>query len=143
MRTRLGTMFGDTLRSLFKRPITQQYPFVKLDAPKELRGALVFENKGCTGCALCVKDCPANALEIVVNDKKAKKFVFRYHADRCTYCAQCVQSCRFSCLGMSHEQWELASVNKEPFTVYFGSDADVETFLAAHHLAEAKEPAKA
>ncbi len=90
-----------------------------------------------------MKDCPANALEMVVNDKKEKRFVFRYHADRCTYCAQCVQSCRFSCLGMSHEQWELASVNKEPFTVYYGSEADVESFLAKFGLADAPAPEKA
>ncbi len=59
---RLGTMLTDTMRSLFKRPITRRYPFVRLDAPEHLRGKLTFENKGCTGCGLCVKDCPANAL---------------------------------------------------------------------------------
>ncbi len=140
---KLGTMLGDTLRSLFKRPITQQYPFVKQNAPEQLRGKLYWNPGSCTGCALCVKDCPANALELVVNDKKAKRFVFRYHEDRCTYCAQCVQSCRFSCLGMSPEQWELASVNKEPFTVYYGSDEDVESFLAKFGLSDAKTPEKA
>ncbi len=123
---KIGTMLGDTLRSLFKRPFTQQYPFVKLDPPEHLRGRLTFENKGCTGCGLCVKDCPAVALELIVNDKKAKRFVFRYHEDRCTYCGQCVQSCRFSCLNMSGEAWELASVSKEPFTMEFGTEADVQ-----------------
>ncbi len=140
---KIGTMLSDTLRSLFKRPITQQYPFVKLDTPKQLRGKLYWNPEGCTGCALCVKDCPANALELVVNDKKEKRFVFRYHADRCTYCAQCVQSCRFSCLGMSSEQWELASVNKDLFTVYYGSEADVESFLAKFGLSDAAAPEKA
>ncbi len=140
---RIGTMFSDTLRSLFKRPITQRYPFVRLSTPDHLRGKLYFENKGCTGCALCVKDCPANALEMVVNDKKEKHFVFRYHEDRCTYCGQCVQSCRFSCLAMSHEQWELASINKDPFTIYYGNEADVRSFLAKSAQPDSPAPAAA
>ncbi len=134
-------MLGDTLRSLFKRPITQQYPFVKLAAPEQLRGKLTFENKGCTGCGLCVKDCPANALELIVNDKKGKRFVFRYHEDRCTYCGQCVQSCRFSCLNMSGEAWELASVDKKPFTIYFGTETDVQPSLENSAQPDSKAPA--
>jgi formate hydrogenlyase subunit 6/NADH:ubiquinone oxidoreductase subunit I len=53
----------------------------------------------------------------------------RYHLDRCTYCAQCVQNCRFSCLSMSNEQWELAALNKEAFTVTYGRDEDIQKLL--------------
>ena len=49
--------------------------------------------------------------------------------DRCTFCAQCVVSCRFDCLGMSSEMWELASTKKEPFTVYYGKDEDIDFLL--------------
>ena len=66
---------------------------------------------------------------LVVLDKVNKKFVMRYHQDRCTYCAQCVVNCRFSCLEMSNELWELASVKKEPFEVYYGKDEDVAFLL--------------
>ena len=77
-----------------------------------------------------MKDCPADALELLVVDKAAKRFVLRYHADRCTYCAQCVESCRFNCLGMSSEDWELASLNKEPFSVYYGREEDIQAIMA-------------
>ena len=127
---RLGTMLSDTMRSLFRRPVTQKYPIERKATPEHLRGKLYWNPEKCTGCALCVKDCPANAIELITIDKASKRFVIRYHADRCTFCAQCVQSCRFSCLGMSSEQWELASVSKEPFTVYYGNEADVESFMA-------------
>ncbi len=140
---KLGTMLSDTLRSLFKRPITQQYPFVKLSTPEHLRGKLTFENTGCTGCGLCVKDCPAIALELIVNDKKAKRFVFRYHEDRCTYCGQCVQSCRFNCLNMGGEAWELASVSKEPFTIYFGTETDDQSSVAKSDQPGSTAPASA
>ena len=129
MKSKLGTMFGDVLRSLFRSPATELYPYVRKPSPDRLRGKLVWEPEKCAGCMLCVKDCPSDAIELVVLDKVNKKFVLRYHADRCTFCAQCVVSCRFDCLHMSSEMWELASTQKEPFTVYYGKDEDVNFLL--------------
>jgi hypothetical protein len=31
---------------------------------------------------------------------------------------------------MSNDEGELAALNKEPFTVYYGNDADIEAVLA-------------
>lgn len=129
MKTKLGTMFGDVLRSLFRSPATELYPYVRKPSPDRLRGKLVWEPEKCAGCMLCVKDCPSDAIELIVLDKVNKRFVLRYHADRCTFCAQCVVSCRFDCLHMSSEMWELASTQKEPFTVYYGKDEDVNFLL--------------
>jgi formate hydrogenlyase subunit 6/NADH:ubiquinone oxidoreductase subunit I len=127
----IGAMLGDIVRSLFKKPITELYPFERKPTPDRLRGKLTWDPDKCTGCLLCVKDCPSDAIELMVIDKVNKRFVLRYHADRCTYCAQCVQSCRFKCLDMSSEDWELASTRKEPFTVYYGKDEDVAALLAS------------
>jgi len=127
---KLGAMLGNVLTSLFRKPATQKYPFEKLQAPERLRGRLVWDPSKCTGCQLCVKDCPSNAVELIVLDKAAKRFVLRYDIDRCTYCGQCVENCRFKCLEMSSEDWELASIQKQPFTVYYGHDSDVEFLLA-------------
>lgn len=126
---KIGSMLGDLLTSLFKRPATQRYPFEKAPAPERLRGRLFWDPAKCVGCQLCIKDCPANAIELVVLDKVNKRFVMRYHADRCTYCAQCVMTCRFKCMDMSNEVWEEASTNKKPFEVYYGKDEDVEFLL--------------
>lgn len=129
MRKRLGTMVGDVVRSVFKKPATQLYPFERKPAPIAFRGKLVWEPEKCAGCMLCVKDCPANAIELIVLDKVNKRFVMRYHADRCIYCAQCAVSCRFNCLDLSDEEWELASTGKEPFTVYYGKEEDIAFLL--------------
>jgi formate hydrogenlyase subunit 6/NADH:ubiquinone oxidoreductase subunit I len=126
----LGAMLSDVLGSFFKKNATRQYPLNKIPAPDRLRGKLVWDPAKCTGCQLCIKDCPSNAIELIVVDKVSKRFVMRYHADRCTYCAQCVVDCRFKCLNMSSTQWELASAKKEPFTVYYGKDADIDALLA-------------
>lgn len=131
---KIGSMFGDIFRSLLKKPVTELYPFIKKPAPEDFRGALHYDPSKCTGCQLCVKDCPANAIELITVDKANKRFVMRYDPDRCIYCAQCVQNCRFKCLSMSDEQWELASTMRHGFTVYYGRDEDVKFLLekAAH-----------
>jgi formate hydrogenlyase subunit 6/NADH:ubiquinone oxidoreductase subunit I len=118
-------MLGDISRSLFRRPVTELYPFERRPAPERLRGRLTFDPARCTGCKICVRDCPANAIELMVVDKATKRFVMRFHTDRCTYCAQCVVSCNFDALGMSHEQWELAALSRKPFGVSLGRDEDV------------------
>lgn len=126
----IGAMLGDILESLFKKPVTERYPFERKAAPERLRGKLYWEPEKCSGCQLCVKDCPANAIELIVLDKVAKRFVMRYNPDRCTFCGECVESCRFDCLGLSSEDWELAALNRDSFEVFFGKDEDVETLMA-------------
>jgi formate hydrogenlyase subunit 6/NADH:ubiquinone oxidoreductase subunit I len=130
---KIGSMFSDIFNSFFKKPVTEKYPFEKKPAPENLRGKLIYSPEKCTGCQLCVKDCPAEALELLVVDKVNKRFVMKYHADRCTFCAQCLESCRMNCLVMSNTEWEMAALNKEPFTVYYGREEDVAFILAKAH----------
>ena len=108
-------MLKDVIGALFLKPVTQKYPFERTQPSERLRGKLVWDPEKCTGCALCVKDCPSDAIEMVVNDKQNKNFVLRYHMDRCTFCAQCVQNCRFECMGMSDEEVGAGRVEKGAF----------------------------
>ena len=125
----IGSMLGDIFKSFFSKPDTQKYPFEPSETPEHFRGKLIYDPEKCTGCQLCVKDCPADAIEIITIDKVNKKFVMRYDVARCSFCAQCVLNCRFNCIQMSEEQWELASTNKEPFEVYYGREEDVQSLL--------------
>lgn len=127
---KLTTMWKEALGSLVKGPVTEQYPFVRQDAPANLRSKLHWHLEECTGCGLCAKDCPADAIEVVTLDKKAKRFVFHFHVDRCTFCGQCVTSCRKGCIELANDEWELASLDKQTFEVYYGEDSDVESVLA-------------
>jgi formate hydrogenlyase subunit 6/NADH:ubiquinone oxidoreductase subunit I len=123
---RIGAMIGDISRSLFKRPITERYPFERKAAPERLRGQLMFDATKCSGCKVCVRDCPAIAIELFTVDKATKRFVLQFHSDRCTYCAQCVVSCNFDALIMSHEKWELAGLSRDQFVMRFGRPEDLE-----------------
>ncbi len=122
---RIGAMLGDISRSLFKKPVTEMYPFTRKPTPERLRGKLIFVPDKCTGCKICVRDCPANALELLVVDKATKRFVLRFHSDRCTYCAQCVFSCNFDAIALSHQDWELAALSKGSFSIPCGRPEDV------------------
>lgn len=126
---KLGAMVGDVFRSLFRHPATREYPFERKAAPERLRGKLQWDAEKCTGCSLCVKDCPAQAIEVVMVDKADKRFVLRYHIDRCTFCSQCVVSCRPGALTMSNSEWELASPSIQTFNLCYGDEADVKRLV--------------
>ncbi len=118
-------LFTDLARSAFRRPVTERYPFEKRPAPPQYRGEVIWSPEGCTGCMLCVKDCPAEAIDFFTLDKANKRFVFRYHTDRCTFCGQCAYSCRFDCITLQEESWELAGGDREAFVVTYGRPEDV------------------
>jgi formate hydrogenlyase subunit 6/NADH:ubiquinone oxidoreductase subunit I len=122
----IGTMLRDVLTSLVRRPVTEKYPFERQPVPDRLRGMVVFDPEGCIGCDLCTRDCPSDAIELSVLDRKAKRFVMHYQIDRCLFCAQCVSSCPRTGLSMSNERWELAALCREPFDIYYGRDEDVK-----------------
>ncbi len=83
-------------RTLVRRPITVAYPRAPLELPKGYRGRVVMDPESCRGCGLCVRDCPAFALELDRRDRDNFRLV--YHPDRCAYCGQCEVSCRFGAL---------------------------------------------
>lgn len=126
----IGTLLRDIVHALWQRPATRQYPSERAEPSPRLRGALQWDPSRCTGCAMCTRDCPANAIELITLDKANKRFVLRYHLDRCTFCAQCVETCRFGCLNMASDRWELAALSKEPFVLYYGEETDVNAVLA-------------
>ena len=125
----IGSLFGELIKSLFTKPVTIKYPVIRSPEPERMRGKLIWDPDKCSGCQLCVKDCPADALELIVLDKANKQFVMRYNADRCTFCDQCVISCRLNALQLSKADWELASISRDPLTIVYGKDEDVKTFL--------------
>lgn len=132
---RIG-MFTDLARSAFRRPVTERYPFEKRPTPLGYRGLLRWDPELCTGCGLCVKDCPAEAIDFFTIDKANKRFVFRYHVDRCTFCGQCAYSCRFDCIDLSGEEWELAQADRERFLITYGRAEDIERIDELDSVAE-------
>lgn len=122
---KIATMLRDIWQALWSKAATENYPAEAIEVSERFRGKLRWNPDLCTGCRLCVQDCPANAIDVIVLDKKSKRFVMDYHADRCVYCGQCVENCRFDALQLVDGEWELASTNPQSFEIQYGSPENI------------------
>lgn len=101
-----------TLRQMFRRPVTVQYPEERVVWPDRTRGRLVLPRDPatgahrCTACLICERTCPNGSIEITQHPGENNRRVlddYLYHLDRCTFCGLCVEVCPFDALRMSHE----------------------------------------
>jgi formate hydrogenlyase subunit 6/NADH:ubiquinone oxidoreductase subunit I len=114
--TRPGKMIRQVLASIFKKPATVMYPKVNMDMPDKFRGEIKFTQSLCIGCKMCMRDCPAGAINIIkVGDKL---FEAEIDLGRCIYCAQCVDSCPKKALEAT-KTMELASLERGKLKVRF------------------------
>lgn len=87
--------------ALFNSPDTVDYPFSTLKLPNGFRGAITIDPEKCTGCGLCVRDCPAQGLKLVKESKN--KFQLIHYPSRCAYCGQCEDNCRRGAISHSNK----------------------------------------
>lgn len=116
-------LLPEALRQLKKDPATVKYPFEKAKVYPGFRGRIEFDSSRCIGCRMCMRVCPAKAIEIVQEGEETKtledgkqvtvkRFICIMNLDRCIYCAQCVDACPKKALA-STSDFELAQLNKE------------------------------
>ncbi|HAA47622.1 MAG TPA: 4Fe-4S ferredoxin [Synergistaceae bacterium] len=116
----LNKMLIQILRQWTKKPSTNPFPVAHVpdslsealeaaaegaielnppvDVPEHFRGKIAYDRKACIGCKMCIRVCPANAIEYVEKDKKVI-----FHMDRCCFCAQCTEICPVKCIWMTGE----------------------------------------
>jgi formate hydrogenlyase subunit 6/NADH:ubiquinone oxidoreductase subunit I len=115
----LGTMIESVIGSLFKKPATMRYPFEKFRMPKDFRGQPKFKSELCTGCRLCIRDCPSQAITITKIGEK--KFEASIDLGKCVYCAQCAETCPRKVIEITTE-FELTQVERGKLKVTFHAD---------------------
>jgi formate hydrogenlyase subunit 6/NADH:ubiquinone oxidoreductase subunit I len=96
-------MLPQIVRALRAPRFTVRFPFAEAEIPEGYRGLVRVRADLCRGCSLCVRDCPAFALELLREDKQTFQLI--YYPERCAYCGQCELSCNF---GAIYQQNELA-----------------------------------
>jgi len=100
--------------ALKQGPRTVEYPFAPAELPEGYRGRVVINAENCRGCSLCVRDCPAEALELERKGKDQYRLI--YHPDRCAYCGQCEVSCNFDAIHLSNE-FVKGKMERDTFTI--------------------------
>lgn len=86
---------GTTLKNLFSKPATSEYPFVPREYPERTRGQISIEIEKCIFCGACDMRCPADAIKV---DKAAKTWEIERFG--CIQCSNCVLVCPKKCLHM-------------------------------------------
>ena len=113
-----------TIRWLFRKPVTAHYPDQHLPVQPRYMGfpALLWDETSsepfCTGCMVCVRECPTQCMTAVMYDNPnfaggtshRRKLIraFEINFNRCILCGICVDVCNFDAIEMTHEH-ELAS----------------------------------
>lgn len=111
------------LKYLLTRPYTRLVPEKEPPFKTETtRGRHVLFMEKCTGCTMCQRVCPADAIQMVRVEgewKMNRKKIFpRIDMQRCTFCAMCVEICPTGALAMTDMTgWEMVTDNKET-TIY-------------------------
>ena len=130
----LSPMWKRTASHIFTKPATTKYPFVKPKLPDDYRGKPEYTIRTCnmidlsgtqrqfefdvqklvkTNCAVCARDCPAFAIEIVEVDGKKRP---QFDLNKCIFCNQCVESCPRNAIKGSAE-YELATTDKKSLVI--------------------------
>ena len=114
------SMLGQVFSQMFKKPWTNKFPakyippsttkFLEdvgkgkaklippIETPPGFRGKIQYDKEKCTGCKLCIRVCPSDAIEFKEKEKKIKIYLAR-----CTFCSQCNDVCPMNCLTMGNE----------------------------------------
>ena len=127
----LGGM-GVTIKELFSKDVTQQYPDERWRMADRFRGRVdlpldpLSGAHKCTLCMMCVRACPNGSLEIVQGkgaDGRTRvldKYI--YKLGTCTLCELCVEACNFDAIRMNHD-YEMATYDRQELTLILNEPA--------------------
>ena len=119
-------MYLEIFRQLLDRPFTNPFPVkyaprnmhaaleaiksgkVKINppvpVPDDYRGKIAYDRDACIGCKMCIKVCPASAIEYVPSpDGKPRGGKVKFYMARCTFCALCTEICPKDAIAMTTE----------------------------------------
>lgn len=100
-------MLGLSLKNLFSRPATRQYPEERRTPFEGTRGRVAVELASCVYCGLCAKRCPSQAIAV---SREQKRFVIEHF--KCIACGVCVDACNKHSLAMEVDAPQVATADE-------------------------------
>lgn len=106
---------GVTGRVIFRKRVTEKYPEERPDIPSRWRGLFQLDTSKCTGCGICSRSCPNDAIKITTRqdeNKRRKLAGYELNLSYCLLCGLCVEDCPRKSLKFTKD-FETATYFKE------------------------------
>ncbi len=118
---------GVTMKCLFSKPVTLQYPDERPEVPDGYRGIHTYEIEKCIACNLCVQICPITCITLAYEGKGKNAVIHQYDIDytKCLFCHLCCEVCPTDCVHMGKE-FDLASYTRAECVIPFAKAAAVQ-----------------
>ena len=114
--------FVVTLKHMFMKPVTLDYPRKKMPMAPRYRGKHYLERyddgtERCVCCGLCAAACPADAIymepeESEKGERRAK--IYEINLIRCIFCGFCEEACPEEAIFLGRE-YEFSEDNRDSF----------------------------
>lgn len=142
-----------TIKHLFTRSATVQYPTVKMKIPDRARNRLFVNIDDCIGCDQCSIACPVDCITIEtikstpdidlgMTSKNTKKRLYISHFNidiaKCCYCGLCVWPCPTECIVMT-DVYEFSEFNRQNLIYSFANMTAEEINTAQERLVKYNE----